>query len=429
MSTNSELLERRNNAVPRGVASATGVFAARAENAELWDVEGKRYIDFAGGIAVLNTGHRHPKVMKAIEEQLQRFTHPCFQVTPYEPYIALAERLNRLAPSKGPNKTIFLTTGAEAIENAVKIARKATQRPAIISFVGGFHGRTLMTMALTGKVAPYKQGFGPFPGEVYHVPYPNKFHDVSAEDALRALEFLFKADVEPSRVAAVVIEPVQGEGGFYVAPFDFLRELRKVCDQHGILLIVDEIQCGFGRTGKMFAIEHAGVQPDLITMAKSLAGGMPLSAVTGRAALMDAVDPGGLGGTYGGNPVACAGALAVLEVFEEENLLERSTKIGERITKRLNELAASNRFPCIGEVRGLGGMVAMELVEDRTTKKPAAALTKRLAETCLKNGLILLTCGVYANVARVLVPLTASDKVVDEGLRILEQSLEEAMAN
>lgn len=428
MSTNSELLERRNNAVPRGVASATAVFAARAENAELWDVEGKRYVDFAGGIAVLNTGHRHPKVMKAIEQQMQRFTHPCFQVTPYEPYIALAEKLNRLAPSKGPNKTIFLTTGAEAIENAVKIARNATKRPAIISFVGGFHGRTLMTMALTGKVDPYKRGFGPFPGEVYHVPYPNKFHDVSAEDSLHALEFLFKADVEPTRVAAVVIEPVQGEGGFYVAPFDFLRELRKVCDKHGIMLIVDEIQCGFGRTGKMFAVEHSGVAPDLITMAKSLAGGMPLSAVTGRAELMDAVDPGGLGGTYAGNPVACAGALAVLEVFEEENLLERSTKIGERITKRLNELAASNRFPCIGEVRGLGGMVAIELVEDRTTKTPAAALTKRLAEQSLKNGLILLTCGVYANVARVLVPLTASDKIVDEGLAILERSLEEAMA-
>jgi 4-aminobutyrate aminotransferase/(S)-3-amino-2-methylpropionate transaminase len=428
MSTNSELLERRNNAVPRGVASATGVFAARAENAELWDVEGKRYIDFAGGIAVLNTGHRHPKVTAAIEAQLQRFTHPCFQVTPYEPYIALAEKLNALAPCKGPNKTIFLTTGAEAIENAVKIARGATKRPAVISFVGAFHGRTLMTMALTGKVDPYKRGFGPFPGEVYHVPYPNKFHDVSVEESLRALEFLFKADVEPSRVAAIVIEPVQGEGGFYIAPFEFLRELRKICDKHGILLIVDEIQCGFGRTGKMFAIEHAGVKADLVAMAKSLAGGMPLSAVTGRAAVMDAVDPGGLGGTYAGNPVACAGALAVLEVFEEEHLLERSVQIGQRITRRLNELAASNRFPCIGEVRGLGGMVAVELVEDRTTKTPAAALTKRWAEKSLKNGLILLTCGIYANVGRILVPLTASNAIIDEGLGILERSLEEAMA-
>jgi 4-aminobutyrate aminotransferase/(S)-3-amino-2-methylpropionate transaminase len=298
----------------------------------------------------------------------------------------------------------------------------------VISFVGGFHGRTLMTMALTGKVDPYKRGFGPFPGEVYHVPYTNKFHDVTAEDSLRALEFLFKADVEPSRVAAMLIEPVQGEGGFYVAPLEFLRELRKVCNKHGILLIVDEIQCGFGRTGKMFAVEHSGVAPNLITMAKSLAGGMPLSAVTGRAAVMDAVDPGGLGGTYAGNPVARAGALAVLEVFEEENLLQRSAEIGERVMKRMTELAATNRFPCIGEVRGLGGMVAVELVEDRTTKKPAAALTKRWAEKCLKNGLILLTCGVYANVARVLVPLTASDSVVEEGLEIMEHSLEQAMA-
>ncbi|HKO09796.1 MAG TPA: 4-aminobutyrate--2-oxoglutarate transaminase [Alphaproteobacteria bacterium] len=428
MSTNEELLERRKNAVPRGLASATGVFAARAENAEVWDVEGKRYIDFAGGIGVLNAGHRHPKVMEAVRQQIERYTHPCFQVTPYEPYVALAEKLNRLAPSKAPNKTIFLTTGAEAIENAVKIARAATKRPAVISFVGGFHGRTMMTLALTGKVDPYKKGFGPFPGEVYHVPYPNRFHGVEPEDSLHALAFLFKADVEPSRVAAILIEPVQGEGGFYIAPFDFLRSLRRLCDEHGILLIADEIQCGFGRTGKMFAIEHAGVKPDLVVMAKSLAGGMPLSAVTGRAEIMDAVDPGGLGGTYAGNPVACAAGLAVLEVFEEEKLLERSTKIGERIVRRMSELAASNRFPCIGEVRGLGGMVAIELVEDRTTKKPAAALAKRWSESSLKNGLILLNCGVYANVARVLVPLTASDAIVEEGLGILERSLEEAMA-
>jgi len=297
MTSNQELLERRRNAVPRGVAHATNVFAARAENAEVWDTEGKRYIDFAGGIAVLNAGHRHPKVMAAVKEQIERYTHPCFQVTPYEPYIALAEKLNKLAPCKGPNKTIFLTTGAEAIENAVKIARAATKRPAVISFVGAFHGRTMMTMALTGKVDPYKKGFGPLPGEVYHVPYPNRFHDVTIEQSLAALEFLFKADVEPARVAAMVIEPVQGEGGFYIAPFEFLRALRKLCDQHGILLIADEIQCGFGRTGKMFAIEHAGVAPDLVAMAKSLAGGLPLSAVTGRAEIMDAVEPGGPGGT------------------------------------------------------------------------------------------------------------------------------------
>ena len=428
MATNEELLERRKNAVPRGVASATGVFAARAENAEVWDVEGKRYIDFAGGIAVLNTGHRHPKVQAAVRAQIERYTHPCFQVTPYEPYVALAEKLNALAPTKAPNKTIFLTTGAEAIENAVKIARAATGRPAVISFVGAFHGRTMMTMALTGKVDPYKKGFGPFPGEVYHVPYPNRFHEVTSEAALEAIAFLFKADVDPARVAAMVIEPVQGEGGFYIAPFDFLRALRKLCDEHGILLVADEIQCGFGRTGKMFAIEHAGVVPDLVVMAKSLAGGMPLSAVTGRAELMDAVAPGGLGGTYAGNPVACAAALAVLEVFEEEGLLERSSAIGERIMKRLNSLAAGNRFPCIGEVRGLGGMIAIELVEDRASKKPAPALTKRLSERSLKGGLILLNCGIYGNVARILVPLTASDAIIDEGLDILERALEEAMA-
>lgn len=428
MSTNQELLARRQASVPRGIVHATNIFAARAENAELWDVEGRRYIDFAGGIAVLNAGHRHPKVMAAVRRQIELYTHPCFQVAPYEPYIALAEKLNALAPSRGPNKTIFLTTGAEAIENAVKIARAATKRPAIISFAGAFHGRTLMTLALTGKVDPYKKGFGPFPGDIYHVPYPDRFHGVEPKDSLRALEFLFKADVEPGRVAAIVIEPVQGEGGFYIAPFEFLRELRRVCDQHGILFIVDEIQTGFGRTGKLFAIEHSGVAPDLVAMAKSLGGGLPLSAVTGRAAIMDAVEPGGLGGTYGGNPVACAAALAVIEVMQEEKLLERSAAIGERVTRRMSELATTNRFPCIGEVRGLGGMVGIELVEDRASRKPAPALTKRWAERCHKNGLIVLTCGVYGNVVRILVPLTASDAIVDEGLGILERSLEDALA-
>jgi 4-aminobutyrate aminotransferase / (S)-3-amino-2-methylpropionate transaminase / 5-aminovalerate transaminase len=428
MSTNQELLARRQAAVPRGVSSATQIFAAKADNTELWDVEGKRYIDFAGGIGVLNSGHRHPKVLTAIRQQLERFTHSAFQVAPYEPYVALAEKLNRLAPCPGPNKTIFLTTGAEAIENAVKIARAATKRPAVIAFAGGFHGRTLMTLALTGKVDPYKKGFGPFPGDVYHVPYPNRFHGVEPEHSLEALELLFKADVEPGQVAAIIIEPVQGEGGFYIAPFEFLRELRRVCDRHGILLIADEIQCGFGRTGKMFALEHSGIKADLVVVAKSLAAGLPLSAVVGRAALMDAVDPGGLGGTYGGNPIACAAGLAVLEVFEEERLLERSAEIGERISRRMTELAASNRFSCIGEVRGLGGMVAIELVEDRTSNKPAPALTKRWAETCARNGLILLTCGVYGNVARILVPLTASDAVIDEGLAILERSLEQCVS-
>jgi 4-aminobutyrate aminotransferase / (S)-3-amino-2-methylpropionate transaminase / 5-aminovalerate transaminase len=428
MSTNRELQARRQAAVPRGVSSATAIFAAKAENAELWDAEGKRYIDFAGGIGVLNSGHRHPKVLAAIKRQLECFTHSAFQVAPYEVYVALAEKLNQLAPCRGPNKTIFLTTGAEAIENAVKIARAATKRPAVIAFTGGFHGRTIMTLALTGKVDPYKKGFGPFPGEVYHVPYPNRIHNIEPEQALQSIEALFKADIEPTQVAAMVIEPVQGEGGFYVAPFEFLRELRRICDQHGILFIADEIQCGFGRTGRMFALEYSGVQADLVAMAKSLAAGLPLSAVVGRTTVMDAVDPGGLGGTYGGNPIACAAALAVLEVFAEEKLVERSAKIGERITRHLNKLAVNNRFSCIGEVRGLGAMVAIELVEDRASKKPAAAMTKRWAETCAKNGLILLTCGVYGNVARILVPLTANDALIDEGLGILEQSLEEALA-
>lgn len=427
MTTNRELLARRQASVPRGVACASEIFLDHAENAELWDVEGKRYVDFAGGIAVLNTGHRHPKVMAAIRSQIERATHPCFQVTPYEPYIALAERLNKLAPSKAPNKTIFLTTGAEANENAIKIARAATKRTAIISFVGGFHGRTLGTLALTGKVEPYKKGFGPFPGEIYHIPYPNKYHGVEPADSLRALEALFKADVEPGRTAAVIIEPVLGEGGFYVAPSEFLRELRQVCDRHGILLIADEVQTGFGRTGKMFAIEHSGVAPDMVTMAKSLAGGLPLSAVTGRAAVMDAVEPGGLGGTFAGNPVACASGLAVLDVIEEEGLLARSTAIGERITKRMSDLAETNRFPCIGEVRGLGGMVGIELVEDRASRKPAAELTKRWADRCHENGLMVLTCGIYGNVVRVLVPLTASDALIDEGLDIMERSLDQVM--
>jgi 4-aminobutyrate aminotransferase/(S)-3-amino-2-methylpropionate transaminase len=428
MSTNRELRTRRQAAVPRGVSSATEIFAVKAENAELWDTEGKRYIDFAGGIGVLNSGHRHPKVVAAIRHQLECFTHSAFQVVAYEHYVALAEKLNQLAPCLGPNKTIFLTTGAEAIENAVKIARVATKRHAVIAFAGGFHGRTFMTLALTGKVDPYKKGFGPFPGDVYHVPFPNRFHGIEPEYSLQAIESLFKADVEPTQVAAMVIEPVQGEGGFYIAPFEFLRELRHICDQHGILFVADEIQCGFGRTGKMFALEHSGIKADLVAMAKSLAAGLPLSAVVGRAAVMDAVDPGGLGGTYGGNPIACAAGLAVLEVFEEEKLLERSAKIGERITARMTKLAASNRFSCIGEVRGLGAMVAIELIEDRASNKPAAALTKRWAETCARNGLILLTCGVYANVARILVPLTASDGLIDEGLTILERSLDQAIA-
>ncbi|MCB1902638.1 MAG: aminotransferase class III-fold pyridoxal phosphate-dependent enzyme, partial [Gammaproteobacteria bacterium] len=311
MTTNSDLLARRNQAVARGVANMHNLYADRAENTEIWDVEGKRYIDFAGGIGVLNTGHRHAKVMAAVQAQMERYTHTCFQVMPYEPYVALAERLNALAPGDAPKKSLFLTTGAEAVENAVKIARAYTGRPAIIAFNGGYHGRTMMTLAITGKVAPYKVGFGPFPAEIYHAPFPIELHGISVEQSLAAVQSIFKTDVEPERVAAIIIEPVQGEGGFYTAPFDFLQSLRALCDQHGILLIADEVQAGAGRTGKMFAMEHSGVVPDLTTLAKSIAGGFPISAVVGRADIMDSVGPGGLGGTYAGSPLGCAAALAV----------------------------------------------------------------------------------------------------------------------
>ena len=423
---NQELQQRRSAAVPRGVATAMPFFAAKAENAELWDEEGKRYIDFAGGIAVLNTGHRHPDVMKAVDAQLDKFTHTAFQVVGYAPYIELAERLNRIAPGKDPKKTIFFTTGAEALENAVKIARHYTNRTAVIAFVGAFHGRTNLTMAMTGKVQPYKVG-GPYAAEVYHAPFPNPLHGVTEEDSLRALNALFKADVDPARTACIVIEPVQGEGGFYIASPTFLQALRKICDEHKILLISDEVQAGIARTGKMFAIEHSGVVPDMLTTAKSLAGGFPLSAVTGKAEIMDSVPPGGLGGTYAGSPVGVAAGIAVLDVIEKENLLERANVLGKRLMDRLNTMAKKNRFSCIGEVRGLGAMIAVELVKDRHTMEPDAELTKRVTAKAAENGLILLSCGVYSNVLRILVPLTASDKLVDEGLDTIEKSLDQAL--
>jgi len=423
MSTNADLLARRDRAVARGVANMHNIYAERAENAEVWDVEGKRYIDFAGGIGVLNTGHRHPKVMAAVQEQIARYTHTCFQVLPYEPYVELAERLNRLAPGGGPNKTLFLTTGAEAVENAVKIARAYTGRSALIAFNGGYHGRTMMTLGLTGKVLPYKAGFGPFPAEIFHVPFPTKVHGVTTEQSLAALHNIFKFDVEPERVAAIIIEPVQGEGGFYVAPFDFLKKLRGLCDEHGILLISDEVQAGAGRTGKFFAIEHSGVIPDLITLAKSIAGGIPISAVVGRADVMDSVGPGGLGGTYAGSPLGCAAALAVLDVFEEEGILKRSLQVGEHLQKRLQAMA--DRMDCIGDVRGLGAMVAMELFKGGEQRLPDPDLAKQLVAGAAQRGLILLSCGIFGNTIRVLVPLTASDELVDEGLDIIESCLGE----
>lgn len=422
MSTNEELHARRAAAIPRGVSNLLALYLDSAENAELRDVEGRRYIDFAAGIAVLNTGHNHPAVKRAALEQIERFTHACFQVTPYESYVALAERLNGVVPGDTTKKTIFLSTGAEAVENSVKIARAHTGRPAVIAFSGGFHGRTLMSLALTGKVLPYKKGFGPFPGDVYHAPFPMAYHGITTERSLEALETLFKADVDPRSVAAIIVEPVLGEGGFYVAPVDFLRALRRVCDEYGILLIIDEIQTGFARTGRLFAIEHAGVEPDMMTLAKSLAGGYPLSAVTGKAAIMDAPEPGGLGGTYAGSPIACAAGLAVLDVIERDNLTARAAAIGEHLMSRLQALA--QRHACIGDVRGLGAMVAFELVRNADPRQPDAELTKALTAAVAQQGLVLLSCGIYSNVIRILVPLTASDALIDEGLGIIEHSLD-----
>jgi len=428
MSTNQSFVARREAAVSRGISAGMPFYIDRAENAEMWDIEGKRFIDFAGGIAVLNTGHRHPKVMEAVKAQLERFTHTCAMVTPYDSFVELAEKLNALVPGPTPKKTAFFTTGAEAVENAVKVARAATGRPGVVAFSGGFHGRTLLTMGLTGKVVPYKVGFGPFPAEIFHVPFPNAYRGISEAESLKALDNLFKSDVDPARVAAIIIEPVQGEGGFNIASPSFLQAIRAVCDKHGIVMIVDEIQTGFARTGKMFAVEHAGIEPDLITMAKSLAGGFPLSALTGKAALMDAPVPGGLGGTYAGSPLATTAALAVIDVIEEEKLIERAEKLGERIAGRFRTMAQRNSLSVIGDVRNLGAMVAMELVTDRETKEPAADLTKALVAKAAEKGLILLSCGTYANVIRILVPLTASDALVDEGLDIIERSLEELVS-
>ena len=423
MSANADLLTRRLSAVTRGVSTATAIFAARAENAELWDVEGNRYVDFAGGIAVLNTGHRHPKVLAAVRDQLDAYTHTAFQVVAYEPYIALAERLNALAPFDGPAKTILFTTGAEAVENAVKIARAATGRSAVIAFAGGFHGRTMLTMAMTGKVAPYKRLFGPLPAEVFHAPFPVEQYGVSVEDSLKALEFLFRADVEPERVAAIVIEPIQGEGGFQPAPPELLRALRDLCDRHGILLISDEVQAGFARTGKMFGIEHSGVQPDLITVAKSLAGGFPLSGVIGKAAIMDAAEPGGLGGTYAGPPIACAAALAVLDVIAEEKLMERADAQGARMRGRLEAMSQRNDLVPIANIRGPGAMIGFDILRARGGESDGAE-AKAVTVRALSKGLILLSCGVYGETIRLLAPLTASDVILDEGLDILEAALE-----
>lgn len=420
---NEAWVERRAKAVSRGVGMAAPIIAARAEDSEMWDIEGRRFIDFGGGIAVVNTGHRHPAVMKRVQEQLNAFTHTCFMVAPYAPFIELAEKLNEVAPISGDKKSLFVTTGAEAVENAIKIARAYTGRSDIICFQGAFHGRTLLTMAMTGKVTPYKNKFGPFPGGVWHVPFPVAHHGVTVDDTMHAIEWLFKSDVEASRVAAIVIEPVQGEGGFYVAPKELMQRLRKLCDEHGIVLIADEIQSGFGRTGKWFAMEHMGVEPDLVTVAKSLAGGFPLAGVVGRAKMMDAPDPGGLGGTYAGNPVACAAALGVFDAFEQDKLLEKAEAQGKIIMERLKAIKAKGRGMPIGDIRGLGAMVAFEVVTEHGGSKPDAAGAKALAAKCLERGLLILTCGVYGDTIRLLTPLTASKEILKEGLDILEAAI------
>ncbi len=416
-----ELRALRERYVPRGLTTTHPVVADHAQGSELWDAAGKRYIDFAGGIGVMNVGHNHPRVMEAVRAQLDRVTHTAFQVVTHESYLRLAQRLCEVAPGEGPKKAVFFSTGAEAVENAVKIARAHTGRPAVISFTGGFHGRTLLALSLTGTVSPYKQNFGPYASEVYQTPFPYEYRGWTSERALAALQELLQSSVSPERVAAVIIEPVLGEGGFVPAPLQFLRELRKLTERHGILLIVDEIQTGFGRTGRFFAIEHSGLAPDLVTVAKSLAAGFPLSAVVGRAEVMDAPGPGGLGGTYAGNPVACAAGLAVLDVMRDERLPERAARIGSVVEERMRSWATEHDL--VGDVRVMGAMAGMELVRDRKTKTPADTETASLLGLARERGLILLRAGMHHNVIRTLMPLTIPDEQLEEGLDVIGSAL------
>lgn len=424
----------RDRFVPRAIANTHSIFVARAEGARVWDEHGKEYLDFTSGISVLNVGHRHPRVVRAVQEQLERVTHTCFQVAMYEPYVELAARLSSLVArsarsAAGPAsdmsaaafKSAFFTTGAEACENAVKIARAYTRRPAVIAFRGGFHGRTLLSLTMTASSPSYRQNFGPFAPEVYHAPFPDEYHGWTTSRALDGLQDLFVTDVPPDNVAAMIIEPQLGEGGFLPAPADFLKELRALSRAHGIVLIVDEIQTGFGRTGKMFAFEHAAIEPDLVTVAKSLAGGLPLSGVVGRTEVMDAPLPGGLGGTYAGNPLACAAALAVLDVFEDERLVERGERIGGEL--RAGLLRLKDRVPQIGDVRGLGCMLAIELVVDRATKEPNAALAQQVIDRARDAGLLLLKCGPHKNVVRLLPPLTVTSDDVARAVDVIGRSI------
>jgi 4-aminobutyrate aminotransferase len=417
---NSEISNRKSDAIARGVGMMTQVYVDRAKNAEVWDVEGQRYIDFAAGIAVVNTGHCNDKVMAAVEAQMKRFTHTCHQVLPYENYVHLAERLNKAVPGDFDKRTVFVTTGAEAVENAIKVARAHTGRQAVIAFGGGFHGRTFMGMSLTGKVQPYKAGFGAMMGDVFHVPFPVDLHGMSVEQSLAAIQQLFKSDLDPKRVAAIILEPVQGEGGFYQAPAELMRAVRALCDEHGIVMIADEVQTGFGRTGKLFAMEHYDVVADLTTMAKGLAGGLPLAAVTGKADIMDAANPGGLGGTYGGNPLGIAAAHAVMDVIEEENLSERATILGDKLKAVLEGLKAD--IPQIADIRGPGFMTAVEC-KKADGSGPVADFTARVKDEALKRNLVLLTCGVYGNVVRFLAPLTIEDAIFEEAMGILKESM------
>jgi 4-aminobutyrate aminotransferase/(S)-3-amino-2-methylpropionate transaminase len=417
------LLELRASEVARGVSNAHPIFVERAEGARLWDIDGKEYIDFVGGIGVLNVGHAHPRVRAAVEQQLDRFTHTCFQVAMYEPYVRLAERLNRLVPGSSRKKTLLVTTGAEATENAVKIARAYTGRPAVVSFHHGYHGRTLLALSMTGKNDPYKLRFGPFCSEIYQTPFPYEHHGWTTERALRSLDDLFEAQVSPDRVAAIIIEPVLGEGGFVPAPPAFMVALRELATRHGIALVCDEIQSGFGRTGKMFAFEHSGIEPDLVAIAKSVAAGLPLAAVVGKAEMIDSVTPGGLGGTYGGNPLACAAALATLDVFEEERLVERARKIGARIERALRDL--QRRHSEIADVRGLGAMLGIEFVDE--PDKPKSTYAAKVIEEARIRGLLLMSAGSKADVIRVLVPLVISDDELDTGLARLAESCDAAL--
>lgn len=409
-SKHTDINSRKQQATPRGVGIMCSWYVERAENATLWDMDGREYTDFAGGIAVLNTGHRHPKVIAAVTEQLGKFTHTAYQVAPYESYVSLAERINQRAPIEGPAKTAFFTTGAEAVENAVKIARAATGRYGIITFSGGFHGRTFMTMAMTGKTAPYKRDFGVMPAGVFHGRYPSQSQGISVDDAMESIENIFSTDMVPQDVAAIVLEPVQGEGGFNVAPQEFLVRLRELCDQHGILLIADEVQTGFARTGQLFAMQHYSIKADMITMAKSLGGGFPISGVVGRAEIMDAPNPGGLGGTYAGNPLAVAAAHAVIDVIEEEQLCERAHVLGSQLIKTLEQLKVTSSM--IQDIRGLGSMVAVEL--------EYAEQAKAIQEYAMSQGLLLLTCGKSANVIRFLYPLTIPAEQFQKALDILK---------